>query len=672
MPITPTQVRAAQAVQHAAAHDAAAQVRLVAGPGTGKSFTIEERVRWLLAQGTAPGEICAVSFTRASSLDLRRRIQSFCQQNGQPTATNVRVSTLHSLALRTLRAGGFLTAYPAEPLVMSTWELETIFDAEFGSTRNLGKTRCEQVRLDHEAFWSTGQWGPPNYIPPNPAISAAERAHFQQFHGPRTQIYSCVLPGEIIRQCVDHMNAGTLDPVALLSIRHLIVDEYQDLNPVDLEFVDLMAARGVLLFVAGDDDQSIYSFRYASPAGLQNFPIRYPAAGQHTLLDCFRCTPAVLAAGQAVIGANPDPARISKNHVSLYATAAPPQQGVVHRWSFTSGGAEARAVAESCRDLLQAGINPREILILLSNTRTLWSELRAEFQTASVPCEPPRAETFLDSVTGRCVLAVLRIVCDAYDYVAHRTVLGLLRGVGVGTCNSIAGAVITNNLNFRDIFYQPLPGGVFTGRPLTGLNRARTVLAQAATWQSTDTLAQRAADIAGIVTSMFGTHEAHAWQTFAATLPAGATIGEVRDFLWADTDEQQSALLQAVYERLNQPIPGAGLLPDRVRVLTMHGAKGLSAKVVFIPGLEEQILPGPWRQPYPGLVLEAARLLYVSVTRARGACVISFARTRIVNGQFSQQVPSRFCAQLGGGFGPRASGLSVPEVQALAQECATL
>ena len=469
-----------------------------------------------------------------------------------------------------------------------------------------------------------------------------------------------------------HMNAGTLDPVALLNIRHLIVDEYQDLNPVDLEFVDLMARQGVVLFVAGDDDQSIYSFRYASPAGIQNFPTRFPATGQHTLSDCFRCTPAVLAAGQAVMGANPGAARIPKNHVSLYANATPPQQGIVHRWNFPSGVTEARAVAESCRDLIQAGVNPSEILVLLSNTRILWPQLMPEFQTAGVPFESPRAETFLDSNTGRLVLALLRIVCDTDDYVAHRTVLGLFPGVGVGTCNSIASAVITNNLNFRDILHQPLPAGVFTGRSLTALERARSVVAQVEPWLSADTLAQRTAEIEGIVTTVFDVQEAQAWQAFAATLPSGATLEEVRDFLWADTDEQQSAILQGVYERLNQPIPIGGLIPDRVRILTMHGAKGLSARVVFVPGLEEQILPGPWRQPYPGLVLEAARLLYVSVTRARAACVISFARTRIVNGQFNQQAPSRFCPQLGGVFGWRTSGLSTPEVQAIVQECVTL
>ncbi len=261
MPITAAQISAAQARQHAAAHDASPQVRVVAGTGTGKSFAIEERVRWLLAQGVAPEAICAVSFTRASALDLRRRIQEYCTRNGQPTVTRVRVSTLHSLALRTLRAAGLLTAYPADPLVLDTWELENIFEAEFGQAYGIRGSRCEEIRREHEAFWSTGQWGPPNYIPPNPPISAGERSQFQAFHPPRTQTYSCVLPGEIVRQCVSHMRAGTLDPVSLLNLAHLIVDEYQDLNPMDLDVVDLMAARGVIPFVAGDDDQSIYSFR---------------------------------------------------------------------------------------------------------------------------------------------------------------------------------------------------------------------------------------------------------------------------------------------------------------------------------------------------------------------------------------------------------------------------
>jgi len=468
------------------------------------------------------------------------------------------------------------------------------------------------------------------------------------------------------------MRAGTLDPVALLNLRQLIVDEYQDLNPMDLEFVDLIAARGAILFAAGDDDQSIYSFRYASPNGIQSYTARYPGCGQHSLTGCFRCTPMVLGSGQSVINANPGPNRIAKNHVSLYANSNPPIQGVTHLWNCPSGISEARGIAESCRDLIQAGMNPRDILILISNRRTLWAALSNEFQTAGVPFEPPRSESFLDSPLGRLVMSLVRIVCGGDDYVAHRVLLGLLPRVGIGTCNTICEAVVANNINYRNLFYQPLPTGLFTGRALTALNRARSVCGQLSTWQSADTIGQRIADISAIINSLFGPQDVQIWQAYALLLPAGMTLEELRDFLWADTDEQQAALLEAVYERLNLPVPAGGLLPPRVRVMTMHGAKGLSARVVFIPGLEEETLPGPWRQPYPGLVLEAARLLYVSITRARASCIISYGVTRIVNGQFSRRTPSRFCTQLGGVFSYRTNGLTAQEIQQIMQTCAVL
>jgi DNA helicase-2/ATP-dependent DNA helicase PcrA len=672
MPLDPAQIQAAQAAQHAAARDQHPQVRLVAGPGTGKSSAIEERIRWLLAQGVGADTIFGVSFTRAAALDLRRRIQAYCCANGQPSANNVRVSTLHSLALRTLRAAGLLTAYPADPLVMDPWELENVFDEEFGHATGLGKKRREAVRGEHEAFWSTGQWGPPNYVPPNPPITTSERNRFNTFHGPRTQAYSCVLPGEIVRQCVVQMAAGTLDPVALLNIQHLVVDEFQDLNPMDLQFVDEVAARGAHVFVAGDDDQSIYSFRFASPAGIQNFVIKYPQCGAHTLNACFRSTPAILAVGQSLIAANAQPNRIPKAYISLYATANPAVPGVVHRWQFATGVTEARAIAASCRDLIAAGLNPRDVLILLGNQRVLLPALHAEFASANVEYEPPQIVGFAESKAGRWLLSTLRIVSDADDYVAHRVLLGLRVGIGTSTCAGVTDAVIAHNLNYRDLFYQPLAAGVFVGRLLTALNAARAVCTQIQTWQKTDTVAQHLNAVSTLLGVALSAADAQAWQVFAAAIPADMNLEELRDYLWADTDEQQSTILQAVFQRLDLPVPAAGVLPPRVRVMTMHGAKGLSAKVVFVPGLEEAVLPGPWRQPYPGLVLEAARLLYVAVTRARAACVLSYARSRTINGQFGAQVPSRFAAHVGGAFAFQVAGLNSPETAHVMSQIAQL
>ncbi len=131
----------------------------------------------------------------------------------------------HSLALRTHRAAGLLTAYLADPLVMDAWELGSVLDAEFGHAFGIGKERREKIRREREAFWSTGQWAPSNYIPLDPVITTTERTQFITFHGPRTQLYSCVLPGEIVRQCVSRMVAGTLNAVGLLNIDHLVVYE---------------------------------------------------------------------------------------------------------------------------------------------------------------------------------------------------------------------------------------------------------------------------------------------------------------------------------------------------------------------------------------------------------------------------------------------------------------
>src|SRR3972149_3978385 len=100
MAITPQQILTAKQVQDTAARDINQTVRLVAGPGTGKSFVIEGRVHWLLSsQNVPPEDIIAVSFTRAASKDLKERIYGYCLKNNQPNVTNVRVSTLHSLAL---------------------------------------------------------------------------------------------------------------------------------------------------------------------------------------------------------------------------------------------------------------------------------------------------------------------------------------------------------------------------------------------------------------------------------------------------------------------------------------------------------------------------------------------------------------------------------------------
>lgn len=148
-------MREATQSQTAAAQDASGRVRVIAGPGSGKSKVIEERIQWLLEKGIDARHIVAISFTNASVKDLKSRILRRCEHIS--TANAVRVSTLHSLALTLLKSVGQLAQYPANPKALNDWELEAIFDPEFGQAEQIPqKSRQQNIRFYHEALWETG------------------------------------------------------------------------------------------------------------------------------------------------------------------------------------------------------------------------------------------------------------------------------------------------------------------------------------------------------------------------------------------------------------------------------------------------------------------------------------------------------------------------------------
>ena len=220
-----------------------------------------------------------------------------------------------------------------------------------------------------------------------------------------------------------------------------------------------------------------------------------------------------------------------------------------------------------------------------------------------------------------------------------------------------------------ELFYYPLPTGLFSSREFNALNSARSVCEQIREWQGTDTLSQHSDDIRDILTSAFNEDKAQGFADVIRLLPVDITLAELYTYLSASTDEQRTNILEAVYQRLELPLPSEGLLPPRVRMMTMHGVKGLSGHVVFIPSLEEDSLPQWKHRGYAGLILEDARLLYVSITRARAACIFTYATNRFVSGEPRVRSGSRFSTYLGGEFKPKPNGFSInsSDAEAIAQ-----
>lgn len=680
MPITQQQMNQAEVNQKSAAFDSNPQVRLIAGPGTGKSSVIEKRILWLLQNGTLPSNIFAISFTRASSQDLKKRVKKYCEDHGRPEGRNVSITTLHSLALRTLSMAGLLT-YPGTPSILDDWELKNIIDSEFsvhsgytsGNPINgYPPSRCEEIRRDFEAFCGTGQWNPVNFIPPDPPISPQERHSYQTFHLSRTGIYSCLLPGEIVQKCLEYMRANTLHPENLLNIHYLIVDEYQDLNPLDIEFIDRLTQNGVNTFVAGDDDQSIYSFRFASPSGIQLFHQRFTSVSNYSLSDCFRCTPIILNSARTLINHYGGQHRIPKNISSLYENSVPPVNGTVHLWHFKRGNQESRAIAQSISLLINRGINPKQIMILLANSKIQLQPITSELDGLNILYESPREESFFDKKAGRFVIGLLRLACHTDDYFAYRLILGSRPNIGPASCNNIAELVETNNLNYQDIFRNPTPNGVFSTRLINIINDVRNICNLIYSWQPDDLLSNRVTEITQIIQNIFGQVEVQEWQNKIAQLPQATTLKELLDYILTDNSEQRENILKDIYSRLQIPYTGQQGNDQKIQIMTMHGAKGLSARIVFIPGLEQQILPGPKRIPYNGLIFEAARMLYVSITRARASCIISYADFRYYFGKSNHQTQSDFTSFLNGVFSNRTQGLTDNELDEIVQDCANL
>jgi DNA helicase-2/ATP-dependent DNA helicase PcrA len=594
---------------------------------------------------------------------------------------------MHSLALRILRRANLLTSYPSTPIILDDWEQTNVYDRELASTLGCNPGRASEIRLAHDAQWQTLN---PQYV--NQAqITPTEIQGFNAFHAARTNLYSCVLPGEVIYKCVEALQQGSLQASQLPPIDHLIVDEFQDLNACDQEFVRLLSTNSAVLFIAGDDDQSIYSFRHANPIGIVQFQTVYPSSATHILTDCFRCAPAILEPASRLISYNAN--RFSKNLVSLYGGAIPPVQGRLQVWSFQTAQEEAHAIAYSCQKLLNAGMRGREdeILILISNRRVQLDLVAQELGNLGLPYDPPRGASLVNELESiRAVYALLRIVRDQAtgeeDYPAHRDILGILSGVGQATAKAVADACIGNNQNFRQLFYLVCCPSWLTGRPASAVQRVMAIVGTAGSWTMADTLGSRTADIAALLSSRVFTSGGSAstnvsmWNTLAGALPVQMTLEELLQFLGADSESDQQAILDLVNQRISGSSTSAQPpVQKRIRILTMHGAKGLSGKVVFIPSAEQGIMPNFKALQATGLLIEQRRLFYVSVTRAMACCIISHVAQHtgaqamaLMQKPVARLTRSQFLNEMGTPSATRASGLSAAEAAVIVSEVANL
>ncbi len=596
--------------QATAAGHIGSHARLLAGPGTGKTFTLTRHVCFLVCERDVPVEsILAVTFTRAATRELRQRVEKQLGEEDCP-----RISTLHSFALRQLmRNARLITDLPQPLRIADDWEERNIILEDI--KRLLSLRRISQARdllNELSADWQTltadeADW---DRRFPNPRFLGAWREH--------RQTYGYTLRAELVYQLKRVLEIrGDFELEGPIS--HLLVDEYQDLNRCDLAVIHEIASRDVELFVAGDDDQSIYGFRRAHPEGIRRFLRQYPGAEDLSLEICRRCDRGILDLGLFV--ASQDLRRIEKAIRSEPGRGA----GEVAILRFPNQNAEANRIAALCTHLIEHhGCSPSDILILLRSDHNgaFSSLIREKIEQVDIPVAAA-ADTAspLDDGDGRAFLAFMRLAANREDSLSWRTLLHLwCRGIGAGAIDALYDLARSGGQTFARTILAAhedadiLPSGHRSrlgraiGRVLDRLNQAlpAEALEEHETSEELLDTVRAAADV------LIGDDDLKEAVLSGLELTAEAIECTTIDELVRATEVVRESIEQEIEE-------------DAINILTMHRAKGLTAEAVIVAAAEDQYLPG---RAQGDAVDDERRLLYVSLTRAKHHLFVTYCDRR--------------------------------------------
>lgn len=566
------------------------RLRVLAGPGTGKSFAMKRRVARLLEEGVDPAKILPVTFTRVAAEDLHRELVAM----DTPRADELKATTLHSLALKHLSRNHVLQATGRTPRPLNDFELDPIYSdlASFG-----GKREIEKKIGAYHAAWARLQDDDPARVEDHRDLE------FEQALVSWLIFHRGMLIGEVIPYFFQYLHHN---PVAeeRCEFEHILVDEFQDLNKVEQEIVKMLSDEADVC-VVGDDDQSVYSFKFAHPAGIQDWCDDNPNADDLELTDCRRCPALVVQIANHLI--DQSPIRTSDRELEEWADNG---QGDVQIIQYPDLDREIQGIGDLVERLMGAGTHPGNIIVLCQRKK-VGTLIYEHLKGRELPTKSYYAEAEIDYEETQRRFAQLKLAADPDDRVALRWLLGR------NSANNLTGG-------YRRI-------------------RATAEQSNLTPWQVLEALAD------GEITLPFTNPLINKFSEICEELEAIRAILEESNLLgivnhlfpedddrWEDLRDVALNVLDAEFDGVDDPdlrdfvaaLSYAIAQPEipseiqDIRVMSLHKSKGLSAPVTIIASCVEGVIP---RQPEDDLtdqeklekIEEQRRLFFVGVTRVK-------------------------------------------------------
>ncbi|HEU5003971.1 MAG TPA: ATP-dependent helicase [Actinomycetota bacterium] len=588
--------------QRAAAAYTGGHLLIVAGAGTGKTTTLTARLSHLVRSGVPAERILLLTFSRRAASELLQRAG---QVAGQDVAAAAWGGTFHAIANRLLRRHGRAIGVAPQFTVMDrsdTADLLALVRDEMAAGDGPGRRRARKETLADILSRCLNARMP---------LTDLLRAHYPWCAEERDEMagaFSAYTARKRVSGVLDYDDLllcwGALlevpDVAALLQAQfdHILVDEYQDTNPLQADLLEAMCRGGARLTAVGDDAQAIYSFRAATHRNIMEFPARF-GAEVVILEQNHRSTPSILAATNAVIAA-----AAQRHPKELWSARADRARPALHRCS--DEGDQSRQVCAAILAHFEQG-TPLRAQAVLVRTAHHSDLLELELTARNIPFVKYGGLRFLEAAHVKDLMCLLRLAENPHDELAWFRVLQFLDDVGPVSARRITDALVGSQHPLAALATSPLPdasrdlaaalGTAVSEASTVGAERAGAAVERVRLWLD-PLLERRYSDV-----------DARRADLEQLTLAASASGGTLRQFLAELTlDPPASTSDLAGPPHLDE---------DYITISTIHSAKGCEWDVVHVIHLADGNVPSDLATGDAEAIEEERRLLYVAMTRAR-------------------------------------------------------
>ncbi len=598
---------------------------ILAGAGSGKTRVLTTRIAWLISTGqVSPHGILAVTFTNKAAKEMLTRLSAMLPINMR----GLWMGTFHGLCNRMLRA------HHREANLPQTFQILDSAD-QLATIKRLMKA----MNVDDEKF-------PPREVQGFISSNKEQglRAHEVEAYDPYTR-RKVEIFAEYDAQC---QREGVVDFSELLlrchellarnqqlrehyqaRFRHILVDEFQDTNKLQYQWLKLLAGQNNALFAVGDDDQSIYGFRGADVGNMQALTRDFHVQNVIKLEQNYRSHGNILDAANALIKNNRT--RLGKN-----LWTAENKGEALRVYEAPTDAEEARFIVDEARELNREGVNFSEMALLYrSNAQS--RVLEHALVSAGVAYRVYGGLRFFERQEIKHALAYLRLLQNSEDDNALLRIINFpTRGIGARSIEQLQEAAKMNNTTLWDAAARA--GGKVSA--FVGLIESlRSATRELPLPEIMDHVLQHSGLIA---------HYQN--ETGAKKREAEERLENLNELINAATlfvheNEDDSLTSFLTHAALEAGEHHAGDSEDALHLMTVHASKGLEFHTVFITGLEEGLFPHQNSKMGDG-VDEERRLMYVAITRARRRLYLTFAQSRMLHGQVNYGMASSFLREL--------------------------